>query len=94
MKSVSSTLSLGVDASNARAEPKEEVETFKITGTAGTISAPVGKLVYFSDGKSLKLAWRVETDVGDNWLLTYVDAKTPDNVIGLFDYVADAEYTV
>lgn len=95
LKGVSDTLSLGIDASQAKAEPKEDVETFKITGSSGTLSEPVGKLVYFNDGNGgLKLTWRVETDVDENWLLTYVDAKSPGSIVGLVDYVADAEYTV
>lgn len=95
LKGASATLSLGIDASAAKAEAQKEAETFKITGVTGTLSEPVGKLVYFADGSGgLKLAWRVETDIDDNWLLTYVDASTPSSIIGLVDYGQDAEYTV
>lgn len=44
---------------------------------------------------TVRLVWRVETDVMDNWLLTYVDASTTTEVIGVVDYVSDlATYEV
>ena len=94
LRSVSSVLGLGVETKDAAPEPEEEVEVYTITGSSGAVSDPKAKLVYFSDGSSLTLAWRVETDVLDNWLLSYVDAKTPDNILGLVDYVAEASYNV
>jgi extracellular elastinolytic metalloproteinase len=46
------------------------------------------------DGE-LALTWRVETDIVDNWLLTYVDAKANSEIHGVVDYVADlATYKV
>ncbi|CAI4220101.1 unnamed protein product [Parascedosporium putredinis] len=39
---------------------------------------------------ALRLAWRVETATADNWLLSYVDAGTVDEVHGVVDYIADA----
>jgi extracellular elastinolytic metalloproteinase len=46
-----------------------------------------------SDG-TLTLTWRVETDLLDNWLLSYVDAAGASEVLGVVDYVSDASYTV
>jgi extracellular elastinolytic metalloproteinase len=45
------------------------------------------------DGK-LVLTWRVETDIMSNWLLTYVDAATNEEIHGVVDYSADATYQV
>lgn len=59
------------------------------------MSDPKAKLVYFvkPDGK-LALSWRVETDIEDNWLLSYVDANSEETVHGVVDYVAEADYQV
>jgi extracellular elastinolytic metalloproteinase len=43
---------------------------------------------------NLELAWRVETDILSNWLLTYVDATTNEDILGVVDYSADAVYQV
>lgn len=94
MRSASSTLGLGLVTDTAAPEPDEEVEVYTITGSSGAVSDPKAKLVYFTDGNTLTLSWRVETDILDNWLLTYVDAITPDKILGLVDYVAEASYTV
>tara|TARA_R110002060_G_scaffold43030_1_gene54532 strand:- start:191 stop:346 length:156 start_codon:yes stop_codon:yes gene_type:complete len=51
--------------------------------------------VYFQNADStLTLTWRVETDINDNWLLSYVDAVTGSEILGVVDYVSDASYTV
>lgn len=76
------------------AEPKPETEQYTITGSTGALSDPLANLVYIQDGDSLALTWRVETDIGDNWLLSYVDAVTPEKVFGVVDYVAEASYNV
>ncbi|EHK99761.1 putative Extracellular metalloproteinase MEP [Glarea lozoyensis 74030] len=77
---VSNTLQLAVDASSAVAVPEAEIEHFTITGSTGALSDPKAHLVYVQSGSSLALAWRVETDIDSNWLLTFVDAKTPEKV--------------
>lgn len=82
-----------VDAEGARSEAGEG-ERYTITGTSGALSDPEARLVYVQSGNALALSWRVETDIGDNWLLSYVDAQSPEKVIGVVDYVADASYTV
>ena len=94
LKGISDTLALGIDASSATAAAKDDA-TFEISGSSGTLSKPVGKLVYFiDDSGTLKLTWRVETDIDNNWLVTYTDASAPGSIVGLVDYVQDAEYRV
>lgn len=52
-------------------------------------------MYYVQTDGTLTLTWRVETDILDNWLLTYVDAETNSAVHGVVDYVAEAaEFTV
>lgn len=60
-------------------KPKQGKGNFVLTGTTGAVSHPNAKLVYLGkkDAK-LVLTWRVETDVRDNWLLSYVDAYHSD----------------
>lgn len=94
LKGASTTLQLPVSAKNAVAEPEEEVEHYTITGSSGAVSDPKAHLVYIQSGNSLSLSWRVETDIGENWLLSYVDALDPERILGVVDYVAEASYTV
>ncbi|KAI0003536.1 elastinolytic metallo proteinase Mep [Xylariaceae sp. FL0662B] len=70
-------------------------ETYVLKGTSGAMKDPEARLVYFvkSDG-NIALTWRVETDILDNWLLSYVDATTNEQVHGVVDYVAEASYQV
>ncbi|KAK6209242.1 hypothetical protein LQW54_006454 [Pestalotiopsis sp. IQ-011] len=79
----------------AAAESVEGTEAYKLTGTSGAQEDPEARLMYYvkQDG-TLVLTWRVETDILDNWLLTYVDAETNDVVHGVVDYVAEASYLV
>ncbi|KAF9880551.1 extracellular elastinolytic metalloproteinase [Colletotrichum karsti] len=89
-------LQLPVESADASAEAKEGKEIYAIKGTSGAVADPEAKLVYLvkGDGK-LALTWRVETDIVDNWLLTYVDAETSGEVHGVVDYVSDlANYRV
>ncbi|KAG4410930.1 hypothetical protein IFR04_015939, partial [Cadophora malorum] len=70
------------------------VGRYVIEGSTGTLSEPKAKLVYFQNADStLTLTWRVETDINDNWLLSYVDAVTGSEILGVVDYVSDASYT-
>ncbi|UNI18046.1 hypothetical protein JDV02_004343 [Purpureocillium takamizusanense] len=96
LKGAIDTLGLGVTVKDAKAEAKDGKEHFALKGTKGAVSDPDAKLVYLQnkDGK-LSLTWRVETDVMDNWLLTYVDASNTKTVHGVVDYVSDlATYQV
>ncbi|KAI0133864.1 fungalysin metallopeptidase [Xylariales sp. AK1849] len=89
-----SILSLPVTGA-ASAEAIEGTEAYVLKGTSGAQKDPEARLMYFvkQDG-TLALTWRVETDILDNWLLTYVDADTNDAVHGVVDYVAEATYKV
>ncbi|KAH0489659.1 hypothetical protein TgHK011_010077 [Trichoderma gracile] len=91
LKGAVDILGLPVKADGATAEPQEgTTEKYTLRGTSGAVSDPEALLVYLvkADG-TLSLTWRVETDVVDNWLLTYVDAATNQEVHGVVDYVAD-----
>ncbi|KAH9884367.1 Fungalysin metallopeptidase-domain-containing protein [Xylariomycetidae sp. FL2044] len=79
----------------ATAEAAEGTETYTLTGTSGAQKDPEARLVYLvkSDGE-LALTWRVETDILDNWLLSYVDANSNEQVHGVVDWVAEATYEV
>ncbi|KAE9579545.1 Extracellular metalloproteinase [Colletotrichum fructicola] len=89
-------LQLPVESADASAEAKEGKEIYTIKGTSGAVSDPEAKLAYLVKGDgSLALTWRVETDITDNWLLTYVDAQSGGEVHGVVDYVSDlANYRV
>ncbi|KAI2899440.1 hypothetical protein CBS76997_2431 [Aspergillus niger] len=53
-----------------------------------------GGTIYLVKPKgTLALTWRIETDMYEHWLLTYVDAETT-TIHGVVDYVADATYQV
>lgn len=80
---------------SATAEATQEIETFTLKGTSGAQKDPEARLMYLvkADG-TLALTWRVETDVLDNWLLTYVDAKTNKEIHGVVDWVQDAKFKV
>ncbi|KMP09548.1 extracellular elastinolytic metalloproteinase [Coccidioides immitis RMSCC 2394] len=98
LKGVVSALKLPVKTEKASAaisaqSQGQDAVVFK--GTSGALSDPKGELVYLikPDGE-LSLTWKVETDVGDNWLLSYIDAKDGNDIHGVVDYVADATYQV
>nr|AJD23140.1 metalloprotease Mep3 [Onygena corvina] len=95
LKGAVKTLNLPVQSANAKAKAVEGKETFEFQGTSGALSAPKAKLAYLQkeDG-TLALTWRVETDVGDNWLLSYVDADNSEKVHNVVDYVNSADYQV
>ena len=79
----------------ATAEPADRVETYSLKGTSGAQEDPEARLVYFvkPDG-DLALTWRVETDILDDWLLTYVDAESNEEIHGVVNYVSDVTYEV
>lgn len=95
LQGVTSNLALPISVGDAVAVPEEATEHYVIEGSTGTLSEPKAKLVYFQNADStLTLTWRVETDINDNWLLSYVDAVTGSDILGVVDYVSDASYTV
>ncbi|KAF2875784.1 extracellular metallo proteinase MEP [Massariosphaeria phaeospora] len=95
LKSAVTVLQLPVQADQATAEPKEEYKTFVIKQTTGTVKEPMARLVYVQTSeRNLALAWRVETDISSNWLVTYVDAQVEEQIHGVVDYAADVTYKV
>ncbi|KAM5494743.1 Fungalysin/Thermolysin Extracellular metalloproteinase 5 [Microsporum audouinii] len=91
---VRKALNLPITADKATVKTVNEHEV-TFMGTTGALSDPSAKLCYMAkeDG-SLALTWRVETDMGDNWLLSYVDAKSTDQIHNVVDYVSHATYQV
>ena len=66
-------------------------ETYSIFGASGTVNDPEARLVYFqSPSGKIELAWRIETDIMSNWLLSYVNANTNEEIMGVVDWSADA----
>ncbi|CBX91299.1 hypothetical protein IAQ61_010661 [Plenodomus lingam] len=95
LRSAVNVLSLPMSAESATAVPKEGSDAFTITQTSGAVKEPEARLVYVQDASgNLKLAWRVETDIQSNWLLTYVDAEDGSQVHAVVDYAAEATYEV
>ncbi|KAB8231660.1 extracellular metalloproteinase [Aspergillus alliaceus] len=95
LKAAMTRLKLPIQAESVTAESTEHPENYILRGTSGAVSDPKAALVYVvkADG-SLALAWRVETDVNENWLLAYVDAKTAEEIHGVVDYVSQATFKV
>ncbi|EZG03223.1 extracellular metalloproteinase 1 [Trichophyton rubrum CBS 735.88] len=91
---VRQALNLPIKADGAHVEDMSEHKVM-FKGTSGALSDPTAKLCYMAkeDG-SLALTWRVETDIGDNWLLSYMDAKESSKVHNVVDYVAHATFQV
>lgn len=83
------TLALPIEPSEGQVV--EDGARFTVEGLSNVESAPQGQLVYYRAGESLVPAWRVETDVGDAWLTSYIQADGSNDVIAVTDYVADAE---
>ena len=95
LKGASSILGLSVNAESANAVPEVATEHYVIEGTTGAQSDPKARLVYLqTPDNTISLTWRVETDVYDDWILTYVDANGANSVLGVVNYVADASYQV
>lgn len=95
LKGASNVLGLQIVADAAKAKAEEALEHYIIEGTTGAKQDPKARLVYFQkEDKSLSLSWRVETDLRDNWLLSYVDATGASEVFGVVNYVSDATYQV
>lgn len=51
-------------------------------------------MYYVADDGQVKLTWRLETDLDDNYMITYADAYSPEQVLATVDYVQDATYNV
>jgi extracellular elastinolytic metalloproteinase len=94
LKSAVTVLQLPVEADKATAEPAEGDDSYILKGTSGAEKDPKAQLMYLQQDGQLKLTFRVETDILSNWLLTYVDAATKDEVHAVVDWAADASYQV
>jgi extracellular elastinolytic metalloproteinase len=71
---------------------KMDGESYAIKNAEGCVTDPTAKLVYVGKEDSLILAWRIETDVGSNWLVSYIDAVSGDEVTGVTEYKNNASY--
>ncbi|KAE8356074.1 extracellular metallo proteinase mep [Aspergillus coremiiformis] len=88
-------LQLPIKVDGVSAESTEHPETYIFRGTSGAVSEPKATLVYLvKRDRTLALAWRVETDVEDHWLLSYVDANTAEEIHGVVNYVSEATFQV
>ena len=89
-------LQLPIRTDSVSAVAKEGIESYSLEGTSGAAKTPQAKLVYLVKGDgSLALSWRIETDVVDNWLLSYMDATASGEVHAVVDWVSDlATYKV
>ncbi|GAB7360845.1 hypothetical protein MBLNU230_g0831t1 [Neophaeotheca triangularis] len=94
LNSVVSTLNLPIDPEAGQLNVEEET-SFSIAGASGP--QPNGQLVYYQNAQGeLVPAWRVETDLTDSYLTTYISARESDSeeILAVTDYVADANYQV
>ncbi|KAF2737745.1 extracellular metallo proteinase mep [Polyplosphaeria fusca] len=95
LKGAVNALQLPVKAEQASAEAKDGNEVYAIKKTSGAAKEPEARLVYLqTPGGDLTLTWRIETDILSNWLLTYMDAATGEEIHAVVDYSADATYEV
>ncbi|RAL13949.1 extracellular metalloproteinase, partial [Aspergillus homomorphus CBS 101889] len=95
LRAATETLHLPITIDTVTIAADKTNDTYTLQGTTGTVSDPIAQLVYFitADG-NLALTWRIETDIYDHWLLTYVDAATSERIHGVVDYVSQASYLV
>jgi extracellular elastinolytic metalloproteinase len=95
LKGVSKILSLPITASSASSTKPGSSERYIIKGSTGAHEDPKANLVYFqTPGKPLTLSWRIETNLKNNWLISYTDAAAASKVFGVVDWVSDAIYDV
>ncbi|PYH44577.1 extracellular metalloproteinase [Aspergillus saccharolyticus JOP 1030-1] len=68
--------------------------TYVLSGT-GAVSDPTVRLVYLiTSANKLILTWRIELDIYEHWLISYVDAASSNTIHGIIDYVYEASYQV
>lgn len=87
------TLALPIEPAAADIVMEETARSFTVQGLGDAVeSPPDGQLVYHRNpAGGLVSAWRLEADVKDSWLTTYVDAENENNILAVTDYVADSE---
>ncbi|KAJ5097123.1 extracellular elastinolytic metallo proteinase [Penicillium angulare] len=86
---------LPISMNGAWIEHIEGQKIYTLRGISGALSDPKAELVYFviSD-EDIALTWKLEKNIGANWMITYVDAETNDKVYAVVDYVSHARYEV
>lgn len=67
-------------------------ESYTIKHAEGCVTDPTAKLVYVGKDASLVLAWRIETDIGSNWIVSYIDAVSGNEIIGVTENKYYASY--
>lgn len=67
-------------------------ESYTIKQVEGSVADPMAKLVYVTKEDSLTLAWRIETDTGSDWLVSYINAASGNEVTGVTEYTNTATY--
>ncbi|KAF2165924.1 hypothetical protein M409DRAFT_66876 [Zasmidium cellare ATCC 36951] len=74
---------------------EESQTSFTVQGLSNVVAPPAGQLVYYRTPEgSLAPAWRIETDLDDHWLTTYLQAEGGSEVLAVTDYIADNSYEV
>lgn len=69
--------------------------SFTVHGLSNVVTSPAGQLVYYRTTEgSIAPAWRIETDLDDHWLTTYLQAEGGSEVLAVTDYIADNSYEV
>ena len=95
LQGVVDTLGLPLTVAGAKmVESKSSNGTFKVVGAQGALSQPRAELVYYRTEGGIRLAWKVETDMGENWMVSYANAGQVGDILGAVDYVADEKYEV
>ncbi|CUS09291.1 unnamed protein product [Tuber aestivum] len=98
LEGVVETLGLRLNIESAQAVPESSITggglSFIITGSKGAVSEPKADLAYYNTPEGVKLVWKLETDLNDNWLISYANAQQKGQVEGAVDYVSDASYEV
>lgn len=93
LETVVNTLALPIEPAAAEIVVQETARTFTVQGLGDAVeTSPDGQLVYYRNAAGeLVSAWRLEIDIKDSWLTTYVDAENESNILAVTDYVADVE---
>ncbi|KAE8374395.1 extracellular metallo proteinase NpIII [Aspergillus bertholletiae] len=95
LKFALTTFQLSIQADVVSAEATKHPQNYIFRGMSGAVSDPTAVLVYFMKlNRTLSLTWRIETDIDENRLLTYVDAETAVEIHGVVDYVSESTFKV
>jgi extracellular elastinolytic metalloproteinase len=94
LNGVNGVLGLSIYSEGATVESKGS-EKYIIKGTQGANQDPKAQLVYIQTPKNeLVLTWRVETDLKNNWFVSYANAGNTKDIVGVVDYTSHAGYEV